>query len=288
MLYDLLIAPFEFDFMRRALVGAVALACGAAPVGTFLMLRRMSLTGDAMSHAILPGVAAGFLVSGLDLYAMTAGGLVAGVVVAVAAGALTRMSELKEDAALAAFYLVALAAGVALVSVRGSNVDLFHILFGSVLALDDATLVLLASVATLSLVGMAAIWRPLVMECVDPVFLRTVSRAGGPVHLVFLALVVLNLVAAFHALGTLLAVGLMMLPAVAARFWARELTAMTAVAIVAGGTASYGGLIISFHTALPSGAVIILVAGALCAASALFGPVGGLSRRLWPARHLEA
>ena len=217
-MYDALIAPFaEFDFMQRALVGVVAIALGSGPVGIFLMLRRMSLTGDAIAHAILPGAAVGYLVAGLSLPAMTLGGLVAGIVVAVAAGLVARLTSLKEDASLAAFYLLSLALGVTIVSVRGSSVDLLHVLFGTVLALDDAALLLLAGVATVTLLTLAVIYRPLVLECVDPTFLRSVSRAGPPTHLLFLGLVVLNLVAGFHALGTLLAVGLMMLPATAAR-----------------------------------------------------------------------
>src|SRR3979490_1502939 len=103
MPYDVLIAPFvEFDFMRRALVGTFALALGAGPIGVLLMLRRMSLMGDAMAHAILPGAAIGYLLYGLSLPAMTAGGLVAGLAVALAAGGVARATELKEDASLAA------------------------------------------------------------------------------------------------------------------------------------------------------------------------------------------
>src|SRR3954453_14762285 len=146
MLYAFFIAPFaEFEFMRRALVGTLALAIGAGPVGVFLMLRRMSLMGDAMSHAILPGAAIGFLLSGLSLFAMTAGGLIAGFVVAVLAGLGARATGFKEDASLAAFFLLSLALGVTIVSLRGSNVDLLHFLFGSVLALDNPTLVLITA-----------------------------------------------------------------------------------------------------------------------------------------------
>src|SRR2546421_4191054 len=227
MIYDYLISPFvEFAFMRRALVGTLALALGAGPVGVFLMLRRMSLVGDAMAHAILPGAAIGFLLSGLSLFAMTAGGLIAGFVIAFGAGVVARVTELKEDASLAAFFLISLAVGVTIVSLKGTNIDLLHFLFGSVLALDDQTLLLIAGITTLSLAVLALIYRPLVLECVDPGFLRSVSRAGGPAHIAFLALVVMNLVGGFHALGTLLAVGIMMLPAVIARFWARDITAM--------------------------------------------------------------
>src|SRR2546421_242589 len=113
MLHDLLLGPFsEFEFMRRALAGTLALALGAGPIGVFLMLRRMSLVGDAMAHAILPGAAVGFLLSGLNLFAMTAGGLIAGFVVALLTGLVARTTELKEDAALATFYLLSLAVGI--------------------------------------------------------------------------------------------------------------------------------------------------------------------------------
>ncbi|MEP9376891.1 metal ABC transporter permease [Aquabacter sp. CN5-332] len=287
--YDLLIAPFaEFEFMRRALVGVFALALGAGPVGAFLMLRRMSLTGDAMAHAILPGAAIGFLVSGLDLFAMTFGGLAAGLLVAVGAGVVARATELKEDASMAAFYLISLALGVLILSVKGSNVDLLHVLFGTVLGLDDPTLYLVAGIATLTLLTLAIIWRPLVLECVDPAFLSSVSRAGAPSHIAFLALVVLNLVGGFHALGTLLSVGLMMLPAATARFWVRDLTPLVCVATAIAFVSGVVGLLVSYHVGAPSGPAIILVAGGAYLFSVLFGPAGGIITRRWPLRHLEA
>jgi zinc/manganese transport system permease protein len=289
LIYTTFVSPFiEFEFMRRALVGALALALGAGPVGVVLMLRRMSLMGDAMAHAILPGAAIGFLLAGLNLFALTVGGLAAGLLVALLAGFVARTTELKEDAALAAFFLVSLAVGVTIVSLRGSNIDLLHFLFGSVLALDDQTLVLIAGIATLSLVVMSLIWRPLVLDCVDPGFLRTVSRAGAPVHILFLALVVLNLVGGFHALGTLLAVGMMMLPAVASRFWSRDITSMILMSIGIGILSGYAGLLLSFHTAVPAGPAIILVAGAIYVGSVVFGRFGGIARQFFPGRHLEA
>ncbi|UOK73157.1 metal ABC transporter permease [Ancylobacter polymorphus] len=274
--------------MRRALVGVLALGIGAGPIGVLMMLRRMSLAGDAMAHAILPGAAVGFLAAGLNLFAMTVGGLVAGFAVALGAGAVARATQMKEDAALAAFYLISLALGVLLVSLRGSNVDLLHVLFGTVLALDDATLLLIVSISSLTLVPLALAWRPLVLESVDPGFLRSVSRAGAPTHLIFLALVVMNLVGGFHALGTLLAVGLMMLPAAAGRFWTRELTALVGVSVLIACGSGVLGLLVSYHSGVPSGPAIILVAGGAYALSVLFGPVGGLLPRFLPQRHLEA
>ena len=289
MPYDIFTAPFsEFEFMRRALAGVLALALGAGPIGVFLMLRRMSLVGDAMAHAILPGAAVGFLLSGLNLFAMTAGGLIAGFVVALLTGLVARTTELKEDAALATFYLLSLALGVTIVSLKGTNVDLLHVLFGDVLALDNPTLLLIAANASVSLLVLALIYRPLVVECVDPGFMRSVSRAGGPAHLAFLVLVVINLVSGFHALGTLLAVGIMMLPAATGRFWARDVTPMIVIAPASGVVAGYAGLLLSFHAGVASGPAVILIAGALYLASLLFGRVGGLVRQLFPGRHLEA
>ncbi len=284
------IGPYEFGFMRRALVGCLALSLSAPPLGVFLMLRRMSLMSEAMSHAILPGAAAGFLVAGLSLPAMTLGGLVAGLAVALLAGFVTRSTMLKEDASLAAFYLIALAGGVFLVSLRGSQVDLLHILFGSVLALDDPALWLMGGVSTVTLVALAVLYRPLVMECVDPLYLRTVSRAGGPVHYAFLALVVMNLVGGFQALGTLLAVGLMLLPAITARFWASDLSGLIPVSMLVSVIASAIGLTVSYNAEirLPTGPAIVLAAGALYILSMLVGPRGGLLQRLVRRRHLEA
>jgi zinc/manganese transport system permease protein len=209
-------------------------------------------------------------------------------VVALLTGLVARTTELKEDAALATFYLLSLALGVTIVSLKGTNIDLLHVLFGNVLALDDQTLLLIAVNATITLVVLALIYRPLVIECVDPGFMRSVSRAGAPAHLAFLALVVVNLVGGFHALGTLLAVGLMMLPAATARFWARDVTWMIVIATLSGTLAGYAGMLLSFHTGVASGPAIILVAGAFYVASLLFGSVGGLLRQAFPGRHLEA
>jgi zinc/manganese transport system permease protein len=145
MLYEALIAPFtEFGFLRRALVGCLAISLSAPPLGVFLMMRRMSLTGDVLAHGILPGVALGFVVAGLWLPALALGGLLAGLVVALGAGALARATGGREDAALTGLYLTALAAGVTLISWRGSAVELTQLLLGSVLGVDDAAVLGLA------------------------------------------------------------------------------------------------------------------------------------------------
>jgi len=289
MIWNAVVQPFvEFGFMRRALLGGVAISLGATPVGVFLMLRRMSLTGDAMAHAILPGAAVGYLVAGLSLGAMTVGGLVAGMTVALLSGFVTRVTRSGEDTSLAAFYLISLALGVLIVSTRGSNVDLMHVLFGTVLALDDAALALLCVIASLSLVTLALLFRPLVLECADPEFLRSVSGLSAVTHFGFLALIVLNLVGGFHALGTLMAVGIMILPAAAARFWVEGIGGLVTVAVAIAMLASLCGLLLSYHFDLPSGPAIILAAGFVYGVSLSIGPAGGLLSQALSHRRLEA
>jgi zinc/manganese transport system permease protein len=287
--YSVFIAPFvDYGFMRRALVACFALGLGSAPIGVLLMLRRMSLVGDAMSHAILPGAAVGFLVAGgLSLPAMGLGGLIAGLSVALLSGWISRTTALREDASFASFYLTSLALGVLIVSLRGSNIDLLHVLFGTILAIDDKALYLVGGIASLTLVLLALVYRPLVAECFDPGFLRAVGGHGSAYHFLFLFLVVLNLVAGFQALGTLMAVGLMMLPAAVARLWAQSLPAMF---LTAAGTAiisGYLGLVASFHYGVASGPAIILTASIIYGISLLFSPTGAV-RRLFPRPHYGA
>jgi len=288
VLYDLALGPFaEFGFMRRALAGCLALSIGCGPIGTFLVIRRMSLMGDALSHAVLPGAALGFIVGGLSWPAMSLGGMAAGLAVALLSGLVTRLTPLREDASFAAFYLISLALGVLLVSTHGSNIDLLHLLFGSILAIDGATLVLIGGVASISLLLLAVIYRPLVLECFDPGFLRASGGGGGLVHALFLALVVLNLVAGFQALGTLMAVGLMMLPAAAARFWARNLWSLSAVSSTLALVSGFLGLLLSYHLDVPSGPSIVLLAGLAYCGSVLLGPRDSL-RALYLQRRLAA
>lgn len=278
-MFDPLIAPFtDFAFMRRALAACLVLALGGVPLGLFLSLRRMTLAGDAMSHAILPGVALGFLCCGLSLWAMTLGGMVAAVIVAGAAVALTRMTRLPEDSALLLVYLLSLSVGVVLVSLRGSQLDLIHLLLGNVLAIEPNGLGLMTATACLSLVGVAILYRRLVVDGFDPDFMRAVDAHGGSgrkstdiTRHVFFGLLMINLVAAFQALGTLMALGLMLLPVMASRFWARSIEGMIVLGYLVAALASYGGLLLSYYVRLPPAPAIVAIAGTLALASAIFG-----------------
>ncbi|WP_412071477.1 metal ABC transporter permease [Pseudomonas sp. FEN] len=272
--------PFQdFVFMRRALLGGLVLACSTAPLGVFLILRRMSLIGDAVAHGILPGAALGFWVAGLSLPALTLGGLGAGMGMAGLSAWITRRTGLREDASLAAIYPISLASGVLILGIAGKRLDLLHLLFGSALAVDGPTLTGMLWVCGISLVLMALIYRPLLLDTLDPLFLQTVSRLGPLAHGVFLTLVVLNLVIGFQAIGALMVVGLMMLPAICARFWSRNLPLLMAIAALIGCVSVTLGLLLSFYYSLPSGPSIVLVAGGFYLLSVIFGPVHGLLRR---------
>ncbi len=274
---EALYLPFvEFGFMRRALAGSASLAMAAGPLGVFLVLRRMSLMGDAMAHAILPGVAVGFLTAGLSLTAMTIGGMVTGLLVALLAAAVARLTPQREDASFAAFYLVSLGVGVLLISLRGGNTELLHVLFGTVLGLDDPALLLVSGTSSITLLVLALIFRPLVMECLDPLFLRSESRMGPVVHIIFLLLLVMTLVAGFQVLGTLMVVGIMMLPAAAARFWAVTAIGQMTLAALGGVFASYVGLLLSYYANVAASPAIILSAGVVYFISVIFGRQGGL------------
>lgn len=279
--YLTLVAPFvDYGFMRRALVACMALSIGSGPIGVLLLLRRMSLVGDSLSHAVLPGAAAGFLWAGLSLWGMTVGGFVAGLAVSLLSGVVSRNTALREDASFAGFYLTSLALGVLLISMRGSNIDLLHILFGTILAVDNQALYLVGGIASASTLILLAIYRPLVLECFDPGFLRSIGGRGSFYHLAFLVLVVLNLVAGFQALGTLMAIGLMMLPAAASRFWSNGIGGMTGVSILIAMLSGYVGLLLSYRYSLPSGPAIVLTASVFYVVSILIGKHGGILHRL--------
>jgi zinc/manganese transport system permease protein len=276
---------FEFAFMRRALVACLALCCGNAALGTLLIMRRMALVGEAMAHAVLPGAAVGFLVAGFSLWSMTLGGILAAVLVALTAGLISRLTPQREDATFAATYLIALALGVLLVSRAGGRVDLLHLLFGTVLAVDGEGLLLVAGITTTVLFALALIYRPLIVDCFDPRFLSSRRRFGVGIHLTFVVLVVLNLVAGFQVLGTLMSVGLLILPAAAARFWVERMESLLVVATMIGWTASFSGLVLSYRFDVASGPAIVVVAGLMYFLSASLGPRDSLVMSRLARRH---
>lgn len=274
----LIVEPFAtLAFMRAALVACLALAVANGAVGTLLVLRRMSLDGDVLGHAVMPGAAVGFLYAGPSPTWLSLGGFASGLAVASLAG-LIAGGQARRDAGLVAFYLVALSLGVVLVAWRGSNVDVMRVLFGTVLAIDRQALMQIAAASSIIVLAVAALYRPLALGAFDPAFLRAVA-GRAPYGAIFLALVVLALVISFQAFGTLLAVGPMLLPAAAARCWGLGVAASMALATGLGLAASVAGLLVSYHANLPSGPAIVLAAGLLFGISLL---ASNLWRRLVP------
>ncbi len=279
---------FNDPAMQRALIAALCVSVGSAPLGVFLVLRRMSLMGDVMAHAILPGVAAAFILCGMSIPMMSIGGVAAGLSVALIAGFVTRVTSLREDASLAAFYLIAVAAGVMMIALHGSAKDLEDILFGDAQNLDNGIVSLMAGISAVTVVVLAMIYRPLVMESFDPVFLRSVGGKGGLVQGMFLTLAVLNMVESYRAMGTLMSAGLMLIPAIAAQFWTQRLRTMLVVSIGIAVVGAVIGLMIAFAAQVPSGPAIILVVGGMYVLSLLLGRFGSVRARYFPFKHFKA
>ncbi|MBY0379069.1 MAG: metal ABC transporter permease [Burkholderiales bacterium] len=250
-------------FLLRALVACIGISFVCPILGIFLMLRRMSLVGDAISHAVLPGVALGFMLGGMSVISMALGGLVAGLLVTVLAGIVSRKTNVKEDASFAGFYLIALATGVIIISKSGTNLDLMHILFGSILAVDQISLLILTIIASFSLIILSFIIRPLAIDIFDKNLLRSYGINAGIFHLIFLFVVVINVVVDFQVLGTVLVIGLMMLPASFSKLLARSLNMMLILAILSSLCSSFIGIVISYYYNLPTGPAIVLVNGML-------------------------
>ncbi|WP_241569100.1 metal ABC transporter permease [Rosenbergiella collisarenosi] len=274
--------PFiEFDFMRRALLSCLCLSLSATPLGVILSLRRLSLAGDALSHAVLPGAAIGYLFFGMSTLAMGVGGLVAGLLVALVSGIISRTTLLKEDASFSGLYMGALALGITLISLKGSGMDLLNILFGSLLAVSHSALLTTSLICLASLLMLRVIYRPLIIDTFDSDFLRVGHRPLAiATHGLFLFLVVLNLVAGFQILGTLMSVGLMMVPAVSARFWAVRLVPTMIIASIIALLSSFIGLLLSWYSALPAGPAVVLCSAVFFLVSCLMGRANG-----WLARH---
>ena len=269
-----------FDFIQRALVATSVLSVSVAPVGAFLVLRRLSLAGEAMAHAIVPGIVIAFVLFGLSVTSMITGGMIAGIVVALGTSVLARRTLIREDASLASLYLIALALGIFILSAAGSAIPLKSFLFGSALGVGDDTLILIGSTATITLLSFAVMLRPLITATFDPMFFQSQSKQAGLVQHWFMFLLVLNLLAAFKSLGTLMAVGLMILPATAARYWVSTITYYLMLTFVFALLSCWTGLILSFYLDnVPTGPAIVLVAGSLFIISLIFAPLGLLRWR---------
>jgi zinc/manganese transport system permease protein len=288
-LHDLLIAPLSYEFMRRGLLSAMLLGVSGGLLGCVLVLRRMALMGDALSHSLLPGIAVAWLLFGTSTTALFFGGLVAGLLTAIGSALLSRLTRVKEDAAFGSLFIVFFGAGVALISRLPTRVNLADFLFGNVLGVSAGDLRLAAVVSAATAAVFVLFYRSILLETFDPVFHRATGGRGGLVHMGFLTFTVLNLVAAMQTMGVVLALGLFLLPAVSAYLWCDRFRSMLALSIAFATLGSFLGILLSFHAGLASGASVVLCLGAIFILSALlsprYGAIVALRRGLTPRRH---
>lgn len=282
-----LIDPFlEFGFMQRALVACLAISLSGCVIGCLLVLRKMTLVGDAMSHSILPGVSVAFLITGISIIPMTIGGILAGLLVAIISAVVSKSTGLKEDSSFTAAHLLCLSGGIILISINGSSVDLMHVLFGNVLAVDNKTLILVGVIASISIIAVAIFYRQFVAECFDANFLNSVGKNASIYQQIFMVLLVLNLVASFNALGTLMALGILILPAIVASFWAKQIDVVVIITFFIAITSSFLGLVASYYISIPTGPSIVFTAGIFYVISIMFGANGGILNKYIFKKHL--
>ncbi|MEE1285894.1 MAG: metal ABC transporter permease [Ruminobacter sp.] len=285
---DLFITPFvEFDFMLNALISLLCLCCSSPIVGVFLSLKKMSLSGDAISHSILPGVTISFLFFGLSVTALTLGGLIAGLIVIILSSLFSRASTTSSDNILTVFYLFSLSLGVLIMSISGSNLDLLNFLFGNIFAINNETILMLGIITSLTLITIFFISRPLIIEIVDPLFFSSVSKIGGLIDIIFMILVVLNLIASFQAIGTLMGIGIMVIPSISLRFWTNNLFKIIIFSVITALLSSYVALIISFNVNISCSPLIIIILSSFFLLSFIIGKRNGIIWNYIKTKHYE-
>ncbi len=277
---EFLIAPFRYDFMQRGLLTAVLLGISGGLLGCILVLRRLSLMGDALAHSLLPGIGAAYLLFGPSMPALFIGAMFAGLLTALGSALLSRLTRIKEDAAFGALFVVLFGVGVALINVARTRLNILEFLFGNVLAVSPSDIALTTSTTVLTVLAFVFGYRHIVLETFDPVFYRATGGRGGLVHLGLLSLVVLNLVASLQTMGIVLSLGLFLLPAVSAYLWSDHLRNLLVLSVAIAVVCAAAGILISYHMGFPSGASIVICLGAVFLFSAVASPRHGLLSKL--------
>jgi zinc/manganese transport system permease protein len=278
--HEAFFAPFQYEFMQRGVLSAVLLSVSGGLLGCILVLRRLALMGDALSHSLLPGIGLAWLLFGPSTTALFFGALVAGLLTALGSALLSRLTRVKEDAAFGSLFIVFFGGGVALISKLPTRLNLSHFLFGNVLGVSGSDLTLTATISAVTLLLFAVFYRAILLETFDPVFHRATGGHGGVVHFGFLALTVLNLVSALQTMGIVLALGLFLLPAVSAYLWCDHFFRMLVLSVIIALICSVAGILLSYHAGLASGAAIVLCLGAVFIASVILSPRYGAVGRL--------
>jgi len=272
-LLDLLIEPLRYPFMVRGLLASLMVGTLCAVVGTYVVLRGMAFFGDALAHAILPGVAVAYLLA-INLFW---GALVMGLLTAVGIGYLSRRSQVKEDTAIGVIFAASFALGVALLStVRSYSVDLTHILFGNVLGVSNIDLWLTAGLGLLVLAVVFFLYKELLVVSFDPILAATLRLPLDALNYLLLVLIALTVVVSLQAVGVALMVAMLVTPAATAYLLTRRLWQMMILGAAIGATSAVVGLYLSFYVNVASGAAVVLVATAFFVLAFLFAPARGV------------
>lgn len=273
---SLLLEPLQYSFMVRAFIASVMVGVLCAVMGTYVVLRGMAFMGDALAHAILPGVAIAYLLHGNLLVGATA----AALVVALSIGVFSRQGTIKEDTAIGILFAAALSLGVALISsIQTYAVDLSHILFGNVLGVSGADLWLTGGLGVVILATVFLLFKPFLVISFDPVLAATMRLPANLLRMLMLILLALTVVVSLQTVGVGLAAAMLVTPAATAYLLTRRLLPMMFLAAGLGALSSVVGLYLSYYVNVVSGAAIVLTATALFLLAFLFAPRQGVWRR---------
>lgn len=279
---DFLFAPLAYPFMVRGILAALTVCIVCTVLGCFIILRGMAFLGDALAHAILPGVAIGYLVGAGARGPLFWWGLATGVLTSVGIGAISEQGQVKEDTAIGVIFSGMFALGVALIStVRSYSVDLSHFLFGDVLAVGLGDLVLTAAFGALVLVLILAFYKEFLVLSFDPTLAATLRIHIRFFHYLLLVMLAVTIVIALQTVGVGLMVAMLVTPAATASLLTRRLPAMMSVGAAIGAFAAIAGLYISYYGNVASGAAIVLVSTAIFLLTFVFAPNKGVLWRRW-------
>lgn len=283
-----LLEPFGYTFMQRALLSCALIGFTNGFLGTFIILRRQALLADALSHSLLPGLAVAAILIGLSPGGLLLGGLVAALLVALGGQLIARNSRLKDETAVASLYIIAFALGIILIRFAKVKVDLTHFLFGNILGVGDGDLWIAYGSAFLTLTLLVIFQRPLLLTLFDATVARASGIRVGWIEAGLLALTVLGLVSSLQAVGVLLSLGLLILPAATAYLLTDSFTRMLWGGAFLGLVSSVGGLFLSYYANIPSGPCIVLLLALFLAAAYLLAPRYGVVTRMLRGRHFHA
>jgi len=269
-------AVMQYGFLQKALITSVMVGIISGVIGCFIILRGMALMGDAISHAVLPGVAISFML-GINFFI---GAVITGILTAIGIGFINQNSRVKNDSAIGIMFTAAFAAGIILITFMKSSTDLYHILFGNVLAVRPSDMWMTLIVGIFVLLSVFIFYKELLVSSFDPIMAQAYGLPTKMIHYFLMVLLTLVTVASLQTVGIILVVAMLITPASTAYLLTDRLSVMIVISATCGTISAIIGLYLSFTYNLASGATIVLVATALFFLAFIFSPKQGL---LWRA-----